>query len=104
MEGSGKNKPVDQADPKVIFGNAGLPAKSGAAWMKTPLHFGRNFKRDAAAADKILARGRRFFVEAAEKAEAHARAAIGSRHNSEPIAAARANDFSKTTPTRSTAS
>ena len=57
MEGSNKNKLIDQADPKVIFGNAGLPAKSGAAWMKTFLRFGKNFKHDAAAATKYWRAG-----------------------------------------------
>jgi len=49
MEGSasGKKKLVDQSDPKVIFGNAGLSPKAGAAWM-TPLAFSGNYKRDVA--------------------------------------------------------
>jgi thioesterase DpgC len=67
MEGSGKTKPVDQADPKVIFGNAGLPAKPGAAWMKTTLHFGRNFKRDAAAATKYWRAGSDFLSKLPKK-------------------------------------
>ena len=57
MEGSSKSKLVDQADPKVIFGNAGLPTKSGALWMKRFLRFGKNFKRDAAAATKYWRAG-----------------------------------------------
>ncbi|MGH6683667.1 MAG: enoyl-CoA hydratase/isomerase family protein [Pseudolabrys sp.] len=52
MEGSGKDKRVDQADPKVIFGKAGLSAKAGDVWMRTQLRFGANFKRDAAIATK----------------------------------------------------
>ncbi len=60
MEGSGKNKLIDQADPNVIFGNAGLPTKPGAVWMKTLLRFGRNFKRDAAAAAKYWRAGSDF--------------------------------------------
>ena len=68
MEGSGKqHKPVDQADPKVIFGNAGLPTKAGAAWMKTPLRFGRNFKRDAAAATKYWRAGADFLSKLPKK-------------------------------------
>ncbi len=51
MEGSrAADKGADQSDPNVIFGNAGLPTKTSAAWLKTRLRFGKNFKRDAAAA------------------------------------------------------
>jgi thioesterase DpgC len=59
MEGSGsaKRKVVDQSDPKLIFGNAGLPEKPGAAWMKSQLRVGRNFKSDAAAAAKYWRTG-----------------------------------------------
>jgi enoyl-CoA hydratase/carnithine racemase len=57
MEGRGKKKPVDHADPKVIFGNAGLPPKTGNVWMKTYLEFGQNFKRDAAVAAKYWREG-----------------------------------------------
>jgi enoyl-CoA hydratase/carnithine racemase len=60
MEGSGTGKPVDRADPKVIFGNAGLPQKAGDAWMKTFLRFSRHFKRDAAAATKYWRAGADF--------------------------------------------
>ncbi len=60
MEGSGNDKRVDQADPKVIFGNAGLPPKAGTAWMKTRLRFGRDFKRDAAAGTKYWRQGADF--------------------------------------------
>jgi thioesterase DpgC len=67
MEGSGKNKRVDLADPKVIFGNAGLPTKSGAVWMKTFLRFGRNFKRDAAAATKYWREGSDFLSKLPKK-------------------------------------
>ena len=69
MEGSGsaRRKAVDQADPKVIFGNAGLPQKSGAAWMKTRLAFGRNFKRDAAAAGKYWKAGSDFLAKLPKK-------------------------------------
>ena len=67
MEGSGKIMPVDQADPKVIFGNAGLPAKAGAAWMNTRLRFGANFKRDAAAATKYWRTGADFLSKLPKK-------------------------------------
>jgi thioesterase DpgC len=62
MEATGgeKRKPIDHADPKVIFGNAALSPKAGAAWMKTHLDFGRNFKRDAAAATKYWRAGADF--------------------------------------------
>jgi thioesterase DpgC len=56
MEASGSGK-IDHADPNVIFGNAGLSPKAGVAWMKTRLDFGRNFKRDAAAAAKYWRAG-----------------------------------------------
>jgi thioesterase DpgC len=51
MEGSraAADKDAGQS-PDAIFGNAGLPIKPGAAWLKTQLRFGKNFKRDAAAA------------------------------------------------------
>ena len=72
MEGSGKarkDKPVDQSDPKVIFGNAGLPTKTGATWMKTRLRFGRNFKRDAAAATKYWRAGSDFLSKLPKKSK-----------------------------------
>ena len=69
MEGSGraKNKLIDHADPKVIFGDAGLPRKAGAAWMKTFLNFGRNFKRDAVAATKYWRAGSGFLSKLPSK-------------------------------------
>lgn len=66
---SGKNKLVDYADPKVIFGNAGLPTKPGAIWMKTFLHFGRNFKRDAVAATKYWRAGSDFLSKLPKKSQ-----------------------------------
>jgi thioesterase DpgC len=65
--GSGKNKRVDRADPKVIFGQAGLSPKAGDAWMKTRLNFGRNFKRDAAAATKYWRAGSDFLSRLPKK-------------------------------------
>jgi thioesterase DpgC len=65
--GSGKSKVVDHADPKVIFGNAGLPAKAGAPWMKTWLRFGRDFKRDTAAATKYWRAGSDFLSKLPKK-------------------------------------
>jgi thioesterase DpgC len=67
MEGSGKGKRVDQADLKVIFGNAGLSPRAGAAWMKTFLHFGRNLPRDAAAATKYWRAGSDFLSKLPKK-------------------------------------
>jgi thioesterase DpgC len=69
MEGSDKSKVVDLADPKVIFGNAGLPTKPGDAWMKTQLRFGRNFKRDAAAATKYWRAGSEFLSKLPKKSK-----------------------------------
>src|SRR5664280_2188703 len=67
MEGSGNDKPVDQADPKVIFGNAGLSPKAGDAWMKARLRFGRDFKRDAAAGTKYWRQGSDFLSKLPSK-------------------------------------
>jgi enoyl-CoA hydratase/carnithine racemase len=69
MEGSGsaKRKPVDQSDPKVIFGNAGLPQKPGDAWMKTRLAFGRNLKRDTATVTKYWRAGADFLAKLPSK-------------------------------------
>jgi len=63
VEGSGSAKRVariDGADPNAILRDAGLPEKSGAAWLKTRVSFGRNFKRDAAAASKYWKAGAGF--------------------------------------------
>jgi len=57
MEGSSSGRPIDRADPKLILGAAGLPAKASASWLKAKLDFGRNFKRDAAAASKYWRAG-----------------------------------------------
>ncbi len=69
MESSGKaeGRPVDQSDPKVIFGNAGLPAKPGAVWTSTRLRFGANFKRDAEAATKYWRAGTDFLSKLPKK-------------------------------------
>lgn len=67
MEGSASAKRVDQSDPKMIFGNAGLPQKPGAAWLKSQLRFGRNFKSDAAAAAKYWRTGADFLAKLPKK-------------------------------------
>ena len=71
MGGTGRTKGnvVDQPDPNLIFGNAGLPAKPGAVWMKTLLHFGRNHKRDAAAATKYWRAGSDFLSKLPKKSK-----------------------------------
>ena len=69
MEGSGKRKAVDISDPKFICRNAGLPEKAGAAWMKTFLHFGRDLKRDTAAATKYWREGSSFLSKLAKKSK-----------------------------------
>ncbi|MDI3469495.1 MAG: hypothetical protein OJF62_001558 [Pseudolabrys sp.] len=67
MEGSStKNNPADQSDPKAIFGNAGLPPKSGAAWMKA-LTFSGHYKRDAAAATKYWREAAAFMAKLPNK-------------------------------------
>ena len=63
----GKSKIVDRADPKVIFGLAGLPAKAGAAWMNAGLRITGNFKRDAAAASKYWRAGSDFLSKLPKK-------------------------------------
>jgi thioesterase DpgC len=62
-----KGKVVDHGDPKLIFGNAGLPPKAGVVWMKTRLRFGSNFKRDAAAATKYWRAGFDFLSKLPKK-------------------------------------
>ena len=69
MEGSSvKKKPVDQSDPKVIFGNAGLPSKAGAAWAKF-FTFTGNYKRDVATATKFWSDGTAFMSKLPKKTE-----------------------------------
>ena len=67
MEGSRSAKRVDQSDPKVIFGNAGLPKNPSSAWMNTRLKFGRNFKSDAAVAGKFWRAGAGFLAKLPNK-------------------------------------
>jgi thioesterase DpgC len=69
MEGSGKRKAVDISDPKFVFRNAGLPEKAGSAWMKTFLHFGRDIKRDTAAATKYWREGTNFLSKLPKKSK-----------------------------------
>jgi thioesterase DpgC len=72
MEGSGsgtKSKAVDHGNPKLIFGNAGLPPKPGEAWMKTRLRFGRDLKRDASAAAKYWRLGSEFLSKLPKKSK-----------------------------------
>jgi len=64
---SGKSKVVDRADPNVIFGLAGLPAKAGAAWMNAGLRITGNFKCDAAAASKYWRAGSDFLSKLPKK-------------------------------------
>jgi len=67
MEGSGaKRKAVDASDPKVIFGDAGLPPKAGAAWMKF-FTFRGNYKRDVATATKFWRDGAAFLAKLPKK-------------------------------------
>ena len=74
MEGSGaKRGLVDRSDPKVIFGQAGLSPKAGAAWMKRR-EFTGNYKRDVATASKFWREGAAFLAKLPKKSAAHARA------------------------------
>ncbi|MBV8791528.1 MAG: enoyl-CoA hydratase/isomerase family protein [Pseudolabrys sp.] len=72
MEGStiGKrtsNKSIDQSDPKVIFGKAGLPTKGAAAWMK--FRFSGDYKRDKRLADKFWREGASYFAKLPKKSK-----------------------------------
>ncbi|MGE0565421.1 MAG: enoyl-CoA hydratase/isomerase family protein [Pseudolabrys sp.] len=71
MEGSKslRSKNVDHSDPKIIFGQAGLPDKAGVAWMKAGLKVTGNFKRDAAAATKYWRTGASFLAKLPTKAK-----------------------------------
>src|SRR5579862_6770250 len=67
MEGSGaKRNLVDHSDPKVIFGRAGLPPKTAAAWMKRR-EFSGIYKRDAAAGTKFWREGAAFLAKLPKK-------------------------------------
>jgi thioesterase DpgC len=66
MEGSAAGKRVDQSDPKVIFGNAGLNPKAGAAWMKWR-SFSGNYRRDIAAGGKYWRDGAAFLAKLPKK-------------------------------------
>jgi enoyl-CoA hydratase/carnithine racemase len=68
MEGSGahKRRPVDASDPKIIFGDAGLPPKAGAAWMKFFM-FSGTYKRDVATATKFWREGKAFLAKLPKK-------------------------------------
>jgi len=67
MEGSGA-KAIDHSDPKVIFGQAGLSPKAGAAWTKRR-PFSGNFKRDAATAGKFWREGAAFLAKLPKNAQ-----------------------------------
>jgi Enoyl-CoA hydratase/carnithine racemase len=71
MEGSGraKSKVIDRGDPKVYFGQAGLPAKSAAAWLKSHPRFNGNFKRDAAAGTKFWREGTALLAKLPRKSQ-----------------------------------
>ncbi len=66
MKESGSEK-ADHADPKLIFGRAGLAPKAGDVWMQTRLNFGRNFKRDTAVAAKYWRVGNDFLAKLPKK-------------------------------------
>jgi thioesterase DpgC len=70
MEGTakGKNKPVDQGDPKVIFGNADLPTKGAAAWMKF-FRFGGDYKKDVAKGSTFWREGAGFLSKLPKKSQ-----------------------------------
>jgi len=67
MEGSDA-KAVDHSDPKLIFSEAGLSSKAGAAWMKWR-EFTGNYKRDVAAGSKFWREGAAFLSKLPKKAQ-----------------------------------
>ena len=81
MEGSGssKNKPVDHADPKAIFGRAGLPEKS-AAWQKAGFRLTGNFKRDVAAGTKYWRVGADLLAKLPNKPKRTAEQKLAAEH------------------------
>ncbi len=104
MEGSASAKRVDQSDPKMIFGNAGLPQKPGAAWLKSQLRFGRNFKSDAAAAAKYWRTGADFLAKLPKKPKRTVAQQLAADIILLSLPQRCAKNFSPATPTRSTAS
>lgn len=71
MEGSAsarKDKPIDQSDPKVYLGNAGLPAKAAVAWIKSSPRFGKNLTRDVSAGTKFWRGGAALLAKLPKKA------------------------------------
>lgn len=69
MEGSGAKRGLaDRSDPKVIFGQAGLSPKAGAAWMKQR-EFTGSYKRDVAAASKFWREGAAFLAKLPKKSQ-----------------------------------
>jgi thioesterase DpgC len=67
MEGSGaKRGLLDRSDPKIIFGQAGLSPKAGAAWMQQR-EFTGSYKRDVAAASKFWREGAAFLAKLPKK-------------------------------------
>ncbi|MGA8967731.1 MAG: hypothetical protein WB499_00785, partial [Pseudolabrys sp.] len=69
MEGSGKSKPVDHADPKIYFEQAGLPIKSAVAWQKMGFRVSGNFKRDSAAGTKYWRGGANLLAKLPNKSK-----------------------------------
>lgn len=66
MEGSSaKRKSADQSDPKVMFGDAGLSPKAGAAWKRP--RFTGSYKRDVVAAAKYWRDGTAFLSKLPKK-------------------------------------
>jgi thioesterase DpgC len=74
MEGSvsKKKKPVDRSDPKLVFGEAGLPPKAGAAWVK-PQCFTGKYKRDIDDASKFWRDGAALLAKLPKKGQRNER-------------------------------
>ena len=78
--GSGRNKPVDHAAPKIFFERAGLPVKSAAAWQKAGLRVTGNFKRDVAAGTNYWRVGTDLLAKLPEKPKRTAEQKLAAEH------------------------
>ena len=104
MEGSARRRRrVDQSDPKVIFGNAGLPQKPGAAWMNARLSFSAQFQARCRGGAKFWRSGADLLSKLPKKPKRNA-----AQQSAADIilshAATRASSSSPAMPTRSIAS
>ena len=94
MEGSArKAKSSIAAIRKCFFGDAGLPPKAGAAWLKAQPRFTGNFKRDAAAGTKFWRDGADLLAKLPKKPQRTPAQTTGRRNYPVRSAAKRAKRF-----------